>query len=71
MARAKPTNPDDLDSRMFIRPRELARMVGLSDSEIYNRLYDGTLPARRYRDRIWLIGVDDARAFIEKHAPAA
>ncbi len=54
----------NIASRMFLRPREVAEITGLSESEIYKSIYSGDLPARKYRSRAWLIPRADLDAWI-------
>lgn len=52
-------------ARMFLRPREVAEITGLSESEVYKSIYAGDLPARKYRSRAWLIARTDLDAWID------
>ena len=54
----------NIASRMFLRPREVAEITGLSESEVYKSIYSGDLPARKYRSRAWLITRTDLDAWI-------
>ena len=55
---------DSIAGRMFLRPREVAEITGLSESEVYKSIYTGDLPARKYRSRVWLIDRSDLDAWI-------
>lgn len=39
----------------YIRPREAAKWVGISETEVRRAIHSGELPARRYRSKRWLI----------------
>ncbi len=59
-------------SRMFLRPREVAELTGLSESEVYRSIHAGDLAARKYRTRGWLIAHADLDAWINAcSAPSA
>lgn len=80
------TNPEDqmaanitpilteasIATRMFLRPREVAELTGLSESEVYRSIHAGDLAARKYRTRGWLIAHADLDAWINAcSAPSA
>lgn len=50
---------ETVDQRLYLRPREVAELVGLSTQEIYRSIYAGELRAMRYRSRSWLISRAD------------
>ena len=41
--------------RLYLRPREIAQVTGLSESEVYKSIYCGRLRAMKYRGRRWLV----------------
>ena len=47
--------------RLYLRPREVSKMTGLSESEVYRAIYAGELMAVKYKSRAWLI----SRAAVE------
>ena len=53
------------DDRWFVRVNEGARLVGVSPKAIYPGIYAGSLPARKFRGRGWLIRREDLLAWIE------
>jgi excisionase family DNA binding protein len=86
ITRLQHTNPEDqmatnitpilteasIASRMFLRPREVAKLTGLSESEVYRSIHAGDLAARKYRTRGWLIAHADLDAWINAcSAPSA
>lgn len=51
-------------NRLYLRPREIAQVTGLSESEIYKSIYCGRLRAMKYRGRRWLVTRADMEAWI-------
>lgn len=51
-------------NRLYLRPREIAQVTGLSESEIYKSIYSGRLRAMKYRGRRWLVTRVDMEAWI-------
>ena len=54
-----------VDDRWFLRVAEGARLTGLAPKTIYAGIYAGTLPARKFRGRGWLIRREDLLEWIE------
>lgn len=46
---------DAVANRLYLRPREVAQVTGLSESEVYKSIYCGRLRAMKYRGRRWLV----------------
>lgn len=59
---------DELEQRVFIRPKELAAISGIAESVVYRAVQSGQLPARKFREKAWLIKVEDADAWIEANS---
>ncbi len=53
------------DDRWYVRVNEGARLLGLSPKTLYTGIYAGTLPARKFRGRGWLIRREDLLAWVE------
>jgi len=53
------------DDRWYLRVNEGARLTGVSPKAIYAGIYAGTLAARKFRGRGWLIRREDLLAWIE------
>lgn len=53
------------DDRWYVRVNEGARLVGLSPKTLYNGIYAGSLPARKFRGRGWLIRREDLLQWVE------
>ncbi len=49
----------------FLRVAEGSRLVGVSPDALYKAIYQGTLKARKFRGRGWLIAREDLEAWIE------
>jgi len=49
----------------FLRVSEGARLVGVSPDALYRGIYQGTLKARKFRGRGWLIARQDLMEWIE------
>lgn len=60
-----------VEARWYLRPREVSRLTGLSESEIYRSIYAGSLPALRYRSRVWLIRRGDVERWISEETERA
>lgn len=63
--------PDELEGRLYIRPKELASMIGIEATIIYRSIYNGSLPARKFRGSVWLIRREDANAWLEANLETA
>jgi DNA binding domain, excisionase family len=56
---------DEEEQPWFIRPKEAARLVSLDESTIRNAIYAGTLRARKFQARGWLIQRSELKRWIE------
>lgn len=54
-----------VNERLYLSPREVAELTGLSESEVYRGIYRGALVAMKYRGRRWLIARKDVDAWLE------
>jgi excisionase family DNA binding protein len=52
--------------RWFLRPKDVAALVGLSEAEVYKSIYSGDLRAVKYKERAWLIAEDDVAVWIRR-----
>lgn len=50
--------------RLRLRPKDVSARYGMSLSQVYQAIYRGELPARRFRQRTWLIVPADVEAWI-------
>ncbi len=57
-----------VNDRMYLRPREVAELSGLSESEVYRSIYSGQLRALKYKSRSWLITRHDLEAWIASYS---
>ena len=58
--------------RLYLRPREVAEMTGLSQSEVFKSIYAGELRALKYKSRVWLIPREAISQWIDAQtSPAA
>lgn len=57
-----------VNEKRYLRPREVAQQVGLSESEVYRSIYSGKLRAMRYKSRSWLVARDAVDAWIESQS---
>lgn len=55
---------ETIAQRLYLRPREIAQVTGLSESEVYKSIYGGRLRAMKYRGRRWLVTRADMEAWI-------
>jgi len=55
-----------LEGRVHLRPREVAKMHGLSLQQVYEALWNGSLRASQYNGRLWLIKPADVDTWIER-----
>ncbi len=58
-------------NRLYLRPREVAELVGLSQSEVFKCIYAGELRALKYKSRSWLIPQDAITEWIAANTVAA
>lgn len=55
---------------MFLRPRQIAKLTGLSKSTVIRSLQSGQLKGRKHKGRhfsrgSWLVKVDDYNAWVD------
>ncbi len=60
------TQPVPDSQRWTFRIADVAARSGLSESEVREAIKRGELPARRYRERVWMIDPQEARAWLER-----
>jgi excisionase family DNA binding protein len=53
---------------LFVRPIEVARLLGIHESSVYRAIYSGELPALKFRGKVWLIKREDADAWIDQNS---
>lgn len=58
----------NVEEPWFLRPKDAERLCGLSVKTLYAAIYAGTLPARKFRGRGWLIRREDLLTWIEKES---
>lgn len=56
---------------LFDRPKTIAARYGITPSEVYRAVYQGQLPATRFKSRVLLIRPADAAAWFEANIQAA
>lgn len=59
---------EDLERRLFVRPKELASLCGIEETLVYRSIYAGKLRAQKFRGRVWLIRREDAEAWIDENS---
>ncbi|MDQ3167364.1 MAG: helix-turn-helix domain-containing protein [Chloroflexota bacterium] len=55
-----------LDGRVHLRPREVAKMHGVSLQLVYEEIWSGRLRASQLNGRAWIIKPADVEAWIER-----
>lgn len=59
---------EELDTRLYVRPKELASLCGIEETLVYRSIYAGQLRAQKFRGRVWLIRREDAEAWIDENS---
>jgi excisionase family DNA binding protein len=54
--------------RWYLRPKQVAELVGLSESEVYRSIYSGQLRATKYKSKVWLVTRADVEEWISENS---